>query len=137
MQAVELTIFYDSSCPLCVAEMNKLKRWDRNRAINFISLHDDDLLQVYPELDIAEAMTILQGRLSNGKYIEGLDVTHKAWSLVGKGFYTSVLRWPLLKHFFDICYRIFAKHRYRLSGLLTGRKFVQPKNCQCGITKKS
>jgi len=66
-------------------------------------------------------MTILQGRLATGEYIEGLDVTHKAWSLVGKGYLTFMLRLPILRLFFDIVYRTFARHRYRISEIVTGK----------------
>ena len=136
MQTTELTIFYDSQCPLCLAEMNKLKQQDTKARINFVSLHDEDSLQVYPELDRSEAMTILQGRLTSGQYIEGLDVTHQAWSLVGKGAYTAILRWPILKICFDVIYRIFAKHRYGISALLTGKRRTYETGCRCGLADK-
>ena len=70
-------------------------------------------------------MNILQGQLENGRYIEGLDVTHKAWSLVGKGYLTAVLRLPIIAFFSDKAYLMFAKNRYRISALLTGKAYSQ------------
>jgi len=121
MRQPDLTIFYDSICPLCVAEMDKLKQRDRDQRMDFVSLQAEGVAERFPELDLNKAMTILQGRLATGEYIEGLDVTHKAWSLVGKGYLTFALRLPILRLFFDIIYRIFARHRYRISEIVTGK----------------
>jgi len=121
MPKPDLTIFYDSICPLCVAEMDKLKQRDKDQKMAFVSLQEEGVAERFPELDMNKAMTILQGRLATGDYIEGLDVTHKAWSLVGKGYWTFVLRLPILRSFFDVIYRTFARHRYRISELITGK----------------
>ena len=121
MPKPDLIIFYDSLCPLCVAEMDKLKLRDKDQRMDVVSLQTEGLAERFPELDMHEAMTILQGRLATGEYIEGLDVTHKAWSLVGKGYLTFVLRLPILRIFFDIIYRTFARHRYRISEIVIGK----------------
>ena len=124
MSNIELTIFYDGRCPLCVAEMDRLLELDANHCIRTVDLQDEGLLQLYPDLDKARAMTILQGQLANGDFIEGLDVTHKAWSLVGKGYLTFMTRLPVLKWLFDSLYLVFAKNRYQISGWLTGQRFT-------------
>lgn len=125
-QKPRLTIFYDGRCPLCVAEMTRLQKLDKHHRIALVNLQEDNLTQLYPELNQARAMNILQGRLDNGRYIEGLDVTHKAWSLVGRGHWTFILRLPFLKWVFNFIYLLFARHRYRISGWLTGQSKV---NC--------
>jgi predicted DCC family thiol-disulfide oxidoreductase YuxK len=35
--------------------------------------------------------------------------------------------WPVLKPLFDLIYRVFAKYRVRLAGLIAGDK-----SCNCG-----
>lgn len=134
-QEPKLTIFYDGRCPLCIAEMTRLQKLDKQHHIALINLQENNLTQRYPELNQARAMNILQGRLDNGRYIEGLDVTHKAWSLAGRGHWTFMLRLPFLKWVFDFIYLLFARHRYRISGWLTGQSKV---NCTvCSLPSKS
>lgn len=123
MSQPDLVIFYDSLCPLCTSEMDRLKELDINKKLGFASLQDSNTLKAHPDLDVELAMTILQGKLPNGDYIQGLDVTHKAWSAVGKGHMTFILRLPILKWVFDRFYLMFASNRYRISACLTGQAY--------------
>lgn len=130
-QTPELTLFYDGQCPLCVAEMKRLQQLDQYRKLHCVELQDADTMQLYPTLDREKAMTILHGRLANGEMIEGLDVTHKAWSLVGKGRLTAITRLPVIRWGFDVVYLIFAKHRYKISGWLTGQRYTTTDGIDC------
>ncbi|ARS52345.1 thiol-disulfide oxidoreductase DCC family protein [Kushneria konosiri] len=117
----ELTLFYDGNCPLCVNEINHLKRLDQGRRIEFENIHAEDFTSRYPDVDREEASAILLGDV-HGQRIRGLDVTHRAWSLVGRGWLTAPLRWPLIRPIADRVYLWFAPRRYRISGWLTGRQ---------------
>ncbi|GAA5317292.1 MAG: DUF393 domain-containing protein [Candidatus Pelagadaptatus aseana] len=130
----ELTIFYDSTCPLCVAEMDKLRGLDSHHRIALVSLQDESVAQRYPQLDVVKAMSVLQGLLASGRYIEGLDVTHRAWTLVGRGYLTAPLRWPGIRWLADRAYLWFARNRYRVSALLTGKSNCD--NGQCSVPRK-
>ena len=35
----EVTVWYDSECPLCIREINLMRRLDKRRAINFVEIH--------------------------------------------------------------------------------------------------
>ncbi|WP_110670695.1 thiol-disulfide oxidoreductase DCC family protein [Salinicola halophilus] len=133
----ELTLFYDGACPLCVHEIQHLKRLDRHRRIRFEDIHAEDFSERWPDVDRAQASAILLGDY-RGERLHGLDVTHRAWSLVGRGWLTAPLRWPLIKPVADRVYRWFAPRRYRLSGWLTGRERCAPCDAgACGIEEKS
>lgn len=133
----ELTLFYDGTCPLCVNEINHLKRLDQNRRIAFEDIHAEDFTNRYPDVDREEASAILLGDV-HGRRIRGLDVTHRAWSLVGRGWLTAPLRWPLIRPVADRVYLWFAPRRYRISGWLTGRQRCQRCDTgQCDISRKS
>jgi predicted DCC family thiol-disulfide oxidoreductase YuxK len=121
----QLEIFYDGGCPLCLAEMRHLKHLDVQKNIKFIDINDNTFPSNYPEIDRASANRILHGRLKDGSIILGLDVTHRAWSLVGRGKWTAILRMPIFKHIADFFYHIFARHRYRISKWLTGQERCQ------------
>ncbi|GHC21977.1 hypothetical protein GCM10010082_12300 [Kushneria pakistanensis] len=73
----ELTLFYDGTCPLCVNEINHLKRLDRAQRITFEDIHAEGFTSRYPDVDREEASAILLGDV-HGRRIRGLDVTHRA-----------------------------------------------------------
>lgn len=125
----QLTIFYDGGCPLCVKEMRHLKKLDESGNIQFENINADDFRDRYPAISVEDANAYLHGQLANGDMIYGLDVTHAAWSQVGKGWLIAPLRWPLVKWVADKVYLGFAKHRNRISKLLTG----QERCSQCRI----
>ncbi|MFC3121231.1 thiol-disulfide oxidoreductase DCC family protein [Agaribacter flavus] len=123
------TIFYDGKCPLCVKEMQHLIRKDKENNLQFENIHAGDFSRKFPDLDINELDARIHGIDENGKLYIGLDVTHKAWSLVGVGWLYAPLRWPLLRWFADKAYLVFAKHRYKLSFWITGKKRCED-NCE-------
>lgn len=116
----ELTIFYDGGCPLCVSEMRHLSRLDSKQKIRLENIYADDFCQRFPHINQQQADKILHGQLASGKLIYALDVTCKAWSLVGKGHWVAPLRWPLVKQVAHLFYLVFARYRAPISRLLTG-----------------
>jgi len=127
-----LTIFYDSYCPLCSAEINQLKTYDSNNQLSFADINAVDFIQRYPYIDKLEANKLLHGELSNGEMIYGLDVTCLAWTTVGKHRWLAILRWPGLRWISDRAYLFFARHRNTISSLLMkkGESTGQQKNCK-------
>ena len=130
-----LTIFYDSFCPLCSAEINQLKAYDRDNQLSFEDIHAVDFVQRYPYVDKLKANKLLHGQLNNGGMIYGLDVTCMAWKTVGKHRWLSILRWPVIRWFADLAYLFFARHRNRISSLLTGnKKDIECQSCKVKAT---
>jgi predicted DCC family thiol-disulfide oxidoreductase YuxK len=121
-----LTVFYDAYCPLCLMEMNKLKQLDKQQNITFVDIQEPSFSKRYPHLNWQALNARIHGYLPDGSLISGLDVTYLAWKLVGKGWVYAPLRWPLISWFAGIAYNVFAKHRYRISYLLTGKKRCAP-----------
>ena len=114
---MNLVIFYDGLCPLCSAEMSKLKTLDTTECLVMVDITEAGFSDNYPDIDPRQAQNVLHGRL-NGQMIYGLDVTYWAWRLVGKGIWVEPLRWPLIKPMADRCYLFFARRRQRISRLL-------------------
>lgn len=117
----KLVIFADSFCPLCMNEMSHLARLDTVGAIKFIDIQCQNAMSSYPSISFEKANEILHGVLPNNQIILGLDVTHAAWKLVGKGYLTGLIRLPIISLLSDKVYLFFAKHRYRISFYLTGQ----------------
>jgi predicted DCC family thiol-disulfide oxidoreductase YuxK len=129
---MKLTLFFDGYCPLCAAEMKMLGELDLEGNLIFEDIHAADFAARYPSIDPVKADKYLHGLYEDESMIFGLDVTHQAWRTVGRKPWLALLRWPIIRWFSDIAYRIFAKNRYSISWLLTGQK-----RCTACTTKTS
>ena len=117
----ELTIFYDGKCPLCANEMRHLMKLDKHNFIAFFDIHNPKLLTEHPDINFSHANDILHGKLADGQVLLGLDVTHRAWNLVGKGYLVAPLRWFWIKPIADKVYLWFARNRFKVSAWVTGQ----------------
>ena len=118
---MKLRVFYDGSCPLCAAEMKQLAAADREGHVELQDISRPDFSERFPHVDPVQADRILHGESDDGTQLLGLDVTVRAWSLVGKGWRVNWLRWPVIRPMADRVYLFFARHRHRISRLLTGK----------------
>lgn len=126
-----LTIFYDGTCPLCSAEMDTLKRHDVGDLILLVDLHQANFEVNYPHINFDRAMRILHGEFQ-GKTLLGLDVTHRAWTLVGKGFWVAPLAFPIIKQIAHLFYLLIAKYRQPISHFLHRYLHIGKNHCSKG-----
>lgn len=126
-----LTVFYDGNCPLCSLEMQKLKRCDNNDLIALVNLHQENFETDFPDIDITNAMKILHGQYQ-GKILLGLDVTHRAWTLVGRGALVAPLQFPIIKQLAHGGYLLLAKYRRPISSCLYQRFGIGVVTCEQG-----
>ena len=126
-----LTIFYDGRCPLCTLEMQKLKRYDTKNLINLEDLHQQNFATLYPDINLDKAMHILHGKYQ-GQTLLALDVTHRAWTLVGKGALVAPLQIPVIKQLAHQGYLLLAKYRHPISECLYQRFGIGIKTCDKG-----
>ena len=131
MQA--LTIFFDSTCPLCAKEMQALSAYDSAGNFHMVDLHGEEFREKYAHISYDDAMRVLHGE-KNGTVLKGLDVTAAAWKAVGKKSWVQVLRWPVIRWVADRAYIFFADNRYRLSWMLTGQ--ARCRNGVCETKRK-
>lgn len=124
---MQLTIFYDGYCPLCVMEMDKLKGLNKLGKLAFVDIQHADFSSAYPELEWNALNARIHAMREDGTLVTGLDATYEAWRAVGKGWVYAPLRWPIIRWFADRFYNFFARHRIRISYLLTGKK--RPDQC--------
>lgn len=127
-----LTIFYDGNCPMCSSEMAHLKRNDDKDEIKLVDLHEVNFTENHPEIDFDSAMKILHG-VYQGSNLLGLEVTHRAWTLVGKGFWVAPLNWPFFKQVAHKVYLLVAKYRHPISGWLSRTLGIGKPQCSSGV----
>ena len=114
----DLTLFYDSRCPLCAAEMRRLAGWDRQGRLAYIDMQGEDFDAGVYGTSYAAMDTELHGLTTDGRMLVGTDAIAAAYSAVGMGWLVWPLRIALTKPLWGAAYRWLARHRYRASRLL-------------------
>lgn len=118
---IEIEVFFDGGCPLCLREINFLKRRDRHGKIKFT---DIDAPSFRPEIcgkTYDELMARIYGRLPDGTWITGVEVFRRLYSAVGFGPLVMLTRLPVISQIMDLGYHVFAKNRLRLTGRCTAQ----------------
>ncbi len=128
----QLTIFYDANCPLCNLEMQKLKQFDNDNLIILVNLHQQNFTTDFPNIDPDKAMKMLHGEYQ-GKILKALDVTHRAWTLVGRGTLVAPLQFPVVKQLAHGVYLILAKYRHPISNFLYQKFGIGSNACIEGV----
>ncbi|MCU7553740.1 DUF393 domain-containing protein [Alteromonas sp. ASW11-19] len=117
-----MIIFYDGYCPLCQSEMRHLQKYDTQGVIRFEDIQSPAFSDRFPALDWQALNARIHVQMPDGSLVTGLDATYQAWHAVGKGWLYAPLRWPVIRPLADLAYNFFARHRYRISYLLTGKR---------------
>jgi predicted DCC family thiol-disulfide oxidoreductase YuxK len=112
--------------------MQKLKRYDTKERIYLENLHQENFEAIFPHINIDKAMKILHGQYQ-GKTLLGLDVTHRAWTLVGRGALVAPLQFPIIKQLAHGGYLLLAKYRHPISNCLYQRFGIGIKTCEQGV----
>lgn len=120
-------VFFDGGCPLCVREIGMLKRWDRQHRIRFTDIDAPGFVAESYGKTYEDLMSRIQGRLSDGTWIEGVEVFRQLYSAVGFGPLVWVTRLPVISQVMTLGYRVFAKNRLRLTGRCLGKTCAIPR----------
>lgn len=110
-------VIYDGQCGICSAQVRKLPRWDCQKNLSYLSLHDAEVARRYPDLShdrLMREMVIVdrRGRRHWGpeaiRYLTS-RLRRLWWAAPLAYFPGSMLLWRPL-------YRWVARNRYRFSG---------------------
>lgn len=109
-------VFYDGDCPLCLREINMIRRKDKRGRIRFtdIAAHGFNAADYGKTFD--GLMAEIHGRDSEGNWLVGVEVFRRLYSEIGFGSVVAMTRWPLVAPTLDVAYRWFAKRRLGLTG---------------------
>ncbi|WP_269533672.1 thiol-disulfide oxidoreductase DCC family protein [Chitinimonas sp. BJYL2] len=110
-----LTLFYDSLCPLCDAEMTRLRRADRLGRLAFIDMQAAGFDAADYGTTWAAMDAELHGLRDDGRMLIGIDCIAAAYTAVGKAWLVWPLRLPFARPAWQAAYRWFARNRYRAS----------------------
>ncbi|HEY9104149.1 DUF393 domain-containing protein [Chitinimonas sp.] len=114
----ELTVFFDSQCPLCAAEMRRLSRWDRQGRLAYIDMQGEGFDATRYGASYAAMDAQLHAQTADGQMLVGIDAISAIYQAVGKGWLTWPLRWQWARPTLSWGYRRLARYRYQISRLL-------------------
>jgi predicted DCC family thiol-disulfide oxidoreductase YuxK len=112
----DVEVFYDGACPLCMREINMLRRWDRRQRIRFTDIAAPEFNAESVSHKYDDLMARIHGRLPNGEWIEGVEVFRRLYAAVGFGPIAWLTRLPGVSQLLDFSYRLFARNRLKWTG---------------------
>ena len=75
----ELTVLYDGACNLCRASVARVRCMDPRGHIELLDLHDASVPARFPQVNLDEAMRLMQAVDPRGRVYSGID----AWARIG------------------------------------------------------
>jgi len=120
----EVEVFFDGECPLCVREIEMLRRLDRRARIRFTDIAAPGFDAASEGTTFETLMAEIHGRLPDGTWITGVEVFRRLYTAVGLGPAVALTRMPGVRGALETGYRLFAKNRLRLTGRCT------PESCE-------
>lgn len=125
----ELKVYYDGRCPLCVREINWLRKKNLDERVAF---EDYNLKTCQAKEEFGLEREQLHRKIhavtDEGQVLKGMEVFRKLYAMLGMGWVVSWTGWPVLKWLFDGLYWCFARIR-PIFGKLSG----ECKDDECSI----
>ncbi|ASC70714.1 hypothetical protein XM38_016590 [Halomicronema hongdechloris C2206] len=114
----QIKLLYDGNCPLCMREVNFLRRRDGGRGlVAFVDIAADDYCpEEHGGIDFETAMGRIHAVRADGTVIKNVEVFRQVYDVLGLGWVYAATRWPLIGPVVDWLYGLWADWRLRLTG---------------------
>ncbi|MBD1836273.1 DUF393 domain-containing protein [Cyanobacteria bacterium FACHB-472] len=114
----QIELLYDGECPLCLREVNFLKRRDAGRGlVAFVDIAGDRYIpEAHGGVDFETAMGRIHAVLPDGKVIKNVEVFRRVYEILGMGWIYAVTKLPIIGSVVDWLYGIWADWRLALTG---------------------
>lgn len=110
-----LTLFYDADCPVCALEMDHLRARNAEGKLVFVDISAPGFDPAVYGCSAAAMDAEIHGLCADGRMLRGVEVLRLAYAGAGLGWVMRPTGWTPLKPVFDLGYRLFARHRRRIS----------------------
>lgn len=114
----EIKLLYDGECPLCMREVNFLRRKDAGTGkVIFVDIADDNYSpDDHAGIDYETAMGRIHAILADGTVITNVEVFQGVYEILGMGWVYALTKIPLIGFFANKVYELWAKLRFKLTG---------------------
>jgi predicted DCC family thiol-disulfide oxidoreductase YuxK len=114
-----LEFLYDGQCPICSADVARLRKADHHQRLIFIDITATDFNpRTYCRSQEA-LLARIHARRADGVIIEGPEVFRLALEAIELGWLVAPTRWPLFSQATEIGYTWLARHRGSISRRLS------------------
>jgi predicted DCC family thiol-disulfide oxidoreductase YuxK len=126
-----IKLLYDGQCPLCLREVNFLRKHDAGRGlVAFVDIADD----AYSPNDnggveFETAMGRIHAVLPNGTVIKNVEVFRRIYRVLGMGWIYAPTRWPVIGPLVDKLYDFWADRRLAWTGRPDLATLVAERQC--------
>jgi len=110
-----LALLYDAQCPVCSLEMDHLRERCRDGRLQFVDISRPGFDAARFGLTFEAVDAEIHGIRPDGSVLKGVEVLRLAYAAAGLGWVMRPTGWAPLRPLFDIGYRVFARHRRRIS----------------------
>lgn len=114
----KVKLLYDGECPLCVREVNFLKKKDADRGIvSFVDIADPAYdPAANAGLDYATAMGRIHAIEADGSVVQDVRVFRRVYEELGMGWVYAVTKVPAVEAVANRVYGVWARGRLALTG---------------------
>ncbi|HEY9844745.1 MAG TPA: DUF393 domain-containing protein, partial [Candidatus Caenarcaniphilales bacterium] len=114
----KIELLYDGECPLCLREVNFLKKRDAGRGlVAFVDIADDSYTpEAHGDIDFETAMGRIHAVLPDGTLIKNVEVFRRVYEILGMGWIYAATKWPGVGPIVDALYNAWADWRLTLTG---------------------
>lgn len=128
----QIKLLYDGECPLCVREVNFLRKRDAGRElVNFVDIAGADYdPQMHGDVDFETAMGRIHAILPDGTIVKNVEVFRRVYEILGMGWVYAITKIPIIGAVADFVYGIWADWRLRLTGRPELAKIIQERQQQ-------
>lgn len=112
-----IKLLYDGDCPLCLREVNFLRKRDGGRGIvAFVNIADLDYSPVENGgISYAAAMGRIHAVLPDGRILQDVAVFRRVYEELGLGWVYAITKWHPMETIANFFYRLWAQLRLPLT----------------------
>ena len=113
-----IKLLYDGACPLCMREVNFLRRRDGGRGlVALVDIAGDDYDPAdHGGVDFMTAMGRIHAVLPDGTVVKNVEVFRRVYEVLGMGWVYGATAWPGIGPLVDWLYGVWADRRLALTG---------------------
>jgi len=114
----KIKLLYDGECPLCLREVDFLKRRDAGRGlVSFVDIADPAYdPAANGGVDFETAMGRIHAVLPDGSVIKNVAVFRQVYEVLGLGWVYAITKLPIVEAIANFVYGIWADLRLKVTG---------------------
>ena len=113
----QINLLYDSHCPICMMEVEFLRKRDLNERIRFTDLQSPDYNpKDHGGVKFEDGMRKIRAILPGDRIVTGIEVFRETYKAIGLGWMFALTSFPIIGNMADALYDVWAENRLRLTG---------------------